>query len=235
MTDVKIGLLTIGQAPRADGLARDVGKALGNGFTVVERGALDGLQLRDIERMAPEPADYRLITLLKDGSSVEIAKRHLLPRLQEQITALEAEGTAATLLMCTGTFPAFRHKRALLAPQEALYGIVQALAAGGRIGALTPLTGQVEQAREKWQAMGVPDTCVVPANPYGDRPVEAVAQAASRLQASGATVAFLDCFGYTTEMRAAVESEFHGAVVLARTMAARIAADLAPVAARTRA
>lgn len=227
----RLGLLTIGQSPRHDGLAQDISATLGPGFEIIERGALDGLEHEEIASFAPHDGDYRLVTLLRDGTSVEVAKHHLVPRLQAQIAALEAEGVGATLLLCTGTFPPFRHQRPLLAPQEALYGIVKALAAGGRIGALTPLPSQLEQARRKWQSMDLIDAVVEAANPYASESLARVAEASLRVRAQGATVLFMDCFGYTLAMRRAAEEAFGGPVVLARTMAARIAADLAPTAA----
>ena len=224
----RLGLLTIGQSPRRDGLAQDVRTALGAGFEVVERGALDGLEPDGIASFAPKDGDYRLVTLLRDGTSVEVAKRHIVPRLQAQLATLEAEGVGATLLLCTGSFPPFRHERPLLAPQEALYGIVRALAAGGRVGALTPLPSQLEQARRKWHGMGLIDAVVEAANPYASEPLSRIFEASLRVRAQGATVLFMDCFGYDLAMRKAAEEAFGGTVVLARTMAARIAADLAP-------
>jgi hypothetical protein len=52
MTRTKLGLLTIGQAPRADALADDVQAVLGDAAEVVERGALDGLTFT---RSPPSP------------------------------------------------------------------------------------------------------------------------------------------------------------------------------------
>ncbi|MEX2535571.1 MAG: AroM family protein [Trueperaceae bacterium] len=220
-----IGLLTIGQAPRRDGLATDVRAVLGN-VQVLERGALDEVGPDDIAAMKPGDDDYRLVTLLQDGSSVEIAKRHLLPRLQAQIDALEDAGADVTLLMCTGEFPSFRHQRPLLAPQAALYAVVTALAAGGRVGSITPLVSQVEQARRKWSSLGVDNAFVSNADPYGADPVGSVATAARQANDAGASVCFLDCFGYNLRMRDAAREVFAGPVVLARSFAARLAAEV---------
>lgn len=225
MSAARIGLLTIGQSPRRDGLARDVGAAVGGG-EVLERGALDGLDRDQIAAMRPGADDYRLITLLADGTSVQIAKRHILARLQAHIDDLEAEGVDVTLLMCTGEFPPFRHARPLLAPQAALYAIVRALADGGRIASLTPLASQVEQAGKKWASLGVPDAFVTDGDPYGADPVAAVTAGAARAREGGATVLFMDCFGYDARMRDAAREAFGGTVVLARTMAARLAAEV---------
>jgi protein AroM len=221
----KVGLLTIGQAPRKDGLAADVRRVLGD-VEVLERGALDGCGDEQIAAMRPAEGDYRLITLLRDGRSVEVAKRHLLPRLQTQIDMLEADGVQVTLLMCTGEFPEFRHARPLLAPQAALYGVVAALAAGGRVASLTPLASQVEQAGRKWSSLGL-DAFVTNADPYSPAALEAVGAGAARAAASGAKVLFLDCFGYDLAMKGAAKEHFPGTVVLARSLAARLAAEVA--------
>jgi protein AroM len=225
MSGSTIGLLTIGQSPRPDGLARDVGTVVGG--RVLERGGLDGLSREEIDAMRPGDGDYRLVTLLQDGTPVEIAKRHLLPHLQTQIDALEADGADVTLLMCTGEFPAFRHDKPLLAPQATLYAVVRALAESGRVASLTPLASQVEQARRKWATLGVADAFVTDADPYGGTAHAVVAAGAARAREAGATVLFMDCFGYDLGMRAAAVEAFGGTVVLARSMAARLAAEVA--------
>jgi len=225
MSGARIGLLTIGQSPRGDGLARDVAASIGDA-TVLERGALDGLSRADIDAMAPGDGDYRLVTLLRDGSAVQIAKRHILARLQAQIDELEAEGVAVTLLMCTGEFPPFRHTRPLVAPQAALYAIVRALAEGGPVASLTPLPTQVAQAARKWASLGVPDAFVTDADPYGSDAIGAVAAGAARARAAGASVLFMDCFGYDVRMRDPARVAFGGTVVLARSMAGRLAAEV---------
>lgn len=222
----RLGLLTIGQAPRPDGLARDVGVIVGADVDVIERGALDGLSAAAIDALRPGDDEDALVTLLADGRNVVVTKRAVVERLQKHIDALERERVSAILLMCTGAFPPFRHRVPLIAPQEVLYAAVRAVAGGGVVGSVTPLERQVEAARRRWQAQGVSDPTVVAADPYCADPVEAVRAAAASLRASGAAVCFLDCFGFDLEMRDAARAAFGGPVVLARSLAARIAAEV---------
>jgi protein AroM len=223
-----IGVLTIGQSPRADGLGDDVRTVLGPSTRVIERGALDGMSDEEIVRIAPkEPSEYRLITLLRNGRSVEIGEPAILQRLQEQIRDLERhEHVDATLMMCTGAFPPFEHSKPLLLPQEALYGAVSGLASGGKIGALIPLESQREQSLRKWHEHGISDAQVFPASPYGKNPIAAIADASGDARAAGVAVLFMDCFGYDLAMKAAARRSFDGPVVLARTLAARLVAEL---------
>lgn len=222
-----LGVLTIGQSPRPDGLAADVQTIVGPGLRVIERGALDGLVREEIAGLSPRDGQYRLITLLNDGTAVQIRKEAILTRLQEQITRLETEdNVVGTLLLCTGAFPPFYHDRSLIQPQAALYGAVQGLGSHGQIGALLPLPEQCEQGRAKWRKFGVTDVVLGVANPYGDDPCGRVADAASAAREMGASVLFLDCFGYDLAMRDAARQSFGGAVVLARGLAARLMAEL---------
>jgi protein AroM len=168
-----------------------------------------------------------LITLLNDRTSVIIAKRCILDRLQAQITDLEEnENVAATLLMCTGEFPQFEHRKPLLQPQASLYGVVAGTVGDGRVGALIPIEAQYTQARQKWVDFGLPNAVVADANPYCDDPISAVQAAAAKVRDEGASVLFMDCFGYDNGMRAAAQESFGGPVILARSMAARIVSEL---------
>lgn len=223
-----IGVLTIGQSPRPDRLGDDMRAALGRQTTVIERGALDGMSDEEIAQIAPrDPGEYHLITLLRNGRSVKIGKPAILQRLQEQIRDLERNAHVdATLLMCTGAFPPFAHDKPLLLPQEALYGAVSGIAGDAKIGALIPLESQREQSLRKWHERGILDAQVFPASPYGEDPIAAIEDASGAAHRAGVTVLFMDCFGYDLAMKAAARRRFGGPVVLARTLAARLIAEL---------
>jgi protein AroM len=223
---VKLGVLTIGEAPRPDALTKEMQATLGPQFELVERGALDGLTEAEIAALAPDPDQYLLITLRAGGQSVRLSKPNILPLVQRQIDRLEQEdGVTGILLMCTGTFPAFRHTGLLLKPQQALYQAVLGLADGGRPASLVPLLPQVEQTRRKWAEFGT-DAVVVPANPYGENPTGEIVAAARQAREAGATVLFMDCFGFTLAMKETARQAFGGPVVLARSMAARLLAEV---------
>ena len=150
----------------------------------------------------------------------------MLQRIQEQILDLEQLSHAsATLLMCTGEFPKFEHHRPLLQPQAALYGVVIGMANGERIGSLTPLASQIDQARCKWREMGVTDVILVDANPYMDDVLDQVSagarKAREKLERASSS---MDCFGYDLEMRKKAQEAFQGPVLLARSLAARLGA-----------
>lgn len=220
-----IGVLTIGQAPRADGVGTEMSRTLGAGYTIAERGALDGLSRAQIVELSPEPGEYLLITLLADGTSVTLGKPKILPLLQRQIDAFDNDGVDAILLLCTGTFPEFKSERLVIQPLPVLYRMMIGLAGpAGRIGSLTPLAGQLTQARAKWREFGV-DPILGVASPY-DGAIR-IEDAAREVAEQGADVIFMDCMGYSLEMKARARAAAGGRpVVLARSAIARVLAEI---------
>ena len=62
----RVGMITIGQSPRPD-VVPEVVALVGRPMTVVEAGALDGLSLAEVRRLAPGPMDDTLVTRMQDG------------------------------------------------------------------------------------------------------------------------------------------------------------------------
>src|SRR5260370_5091929 len=111
---------------------------LGGGVLIVEAGALDGLTREQIAPLAPEGDDEILVTRLADGSSVFVGKTRMIPRIEAKIAALEDQGVALHVLLCTGEFPKLAARRPFLEPQQLLLGLLRAMVFPGRLGALTP-------------------------------------------------------------------------------------------------
>jgi hypothetical protein len=73
-----VGAITIGQSPRTD-MVPELLEVLGPGVELLEGGALDGMSGAEIAAIAPRDGDQVLVTRLRDGSSVRLAERHILP------------------------------------------------------------------------------------------------------------------------------------------------------------
>ena len=90
--------------------------------------------MAEVRRLAPGPTDDTLVTRMQDGVEVQVAKRHVIPRLQACIDRLGAE-VDVIVLLCTGHFPEFRSVVPLLEPQGLVDRIVQAVVGpAGRSG-----------------------------------------------------------------------------------------------------
>jgi protein AroM len=225
----RIGVLTIGQAPRDDTVPH-LRPLLGD-VEILERGALDGLSPGDIADLAPKPSppdlhggapDMPLVTRLADGSEVTVGKRAILDRLQQAITDLEAERVDATLLICTGTFPKFDHTAPLMLADQLLVGAVRAIAGHGRVAVLCPLASQEQMTHEKWAPVVGPVE-VASASPYGDR--AAVVEAAVKFASGEAEFVVLDCIGFDEDHRRSVREACGRSVLLARSLVGRLAGE----------
>src|ERR1019366_7251279 len=91
-----LGIVTIGQAPRAD-LVRDFTDRL-NGVEVPERGAFDDFDEAGGLALRPEPGDGVLATLLRNCATAVVARERLIPLIQSAINQLEHDGAAVILV-----------------------------------------------------------------------------------------------------------------------------------------
>lgn len=247
MARMKIGGLTIGQAPRDD-VAREFQEAAGESVELIQAGALDGLTKEAIAAYAPDPArpGVVLVTRLLDGTEVALDEALILPLLQAGIGRLEEAGVSSIALFCTGEFPPLETSVPLLRPDRILAhflrsvageedesgdtgdaGDADGLAGTGRprIVAVVPSPLQIDEMKRKWARRGLAvEACAL--SPYSSTPaqVEAVARAVALMEP---TLVVLDCIGYTRAMKRAFIDACHAPVVLARTVLGRAAAELA--------
>ena len=149
-----IGVLTIGQSPRPD-LVDPLWQVLPDGCQVEEAGALDGLSASLIPPISE--GVYPLTTRLQDGSSVMVEESFLLPRLQQALAHLEAQGVAASILLCAGTFAGLRGALPFFKPFTVAANELRARGLKS-LGLIAPIKEQVTPIRRRWQAAGFEPT-----------------------------------------------------------------------------
>ena len=220
----RVGLITIGQAPRVD-VVPDMAEILGPGVEIVQAGALDGLAGDEIASLAPRGDEEILITRLADGSSVFVGKTRIVPRIEACIAALEDRDVALSVLLCTGAFPKLAARRVLLEPQPLLLGLLRATTFTGRLGVLTPSERHVQQTIHRWRAAGF-DAVVAPLSPYDEDDPSALARAADALRAGGAGLIVMDCIGFRGKTRDEIAHLAGAPALLANLVVARVAAEL---------
>jgi protein AroM len=222
--DVRLGVVTIGQTPRTD-LTPELARHL-PGAEIVERGALDGLSAAQIHELAPQAGEHVLTTRLRDGGSAVIGEGAVINRLPAVIQELEAD-VDAILLACTGPFPGIDHRRPLFVPDRIIAHAVGAAATAGEpVGIIAPLPEQVEDTTRKFDAVlrGMSAVHVAACSPYTGTTSE-LRRAGRSLAEDGARLLAMDCFGYTADMRRIVAEETGLPVIVARSIAARLAAE----------
>lgn len=220
---MKIGAITIGQAPRVD-VTVDIMEIFQDKAEILQGGGLDGLTREEIETFKPEDGDYVLVSRLTDGSSVTFAERHILPRLQQRIYDLEAQGVKLIMFFCTGDFPdTFQSKVPLIFPCKILNHIVPLLTKTSNIITVTPSPLQVAQCEQKWRKY-VKQVTSIPASPYGDW--ESLTAAANKIKDMDGDLVVLDCIGYTQKMKEMFAKTTGKMIVLSRTILARVVSEL---------
>lgn len=222
---MKIGAITIGQAPRVD-VTCDIMDIFGENVELLQRGGLDGLTVEQISKFTPEEGDYVLVSRLTDGTSVTFAERYIVPRLKEAVEELEAEGVKLIMVFCTGEFPAeITSKRVpMVYPVELLHKIVPLLSSN--IITMTPSALQIEQNEKKWSKF-VDKVVSVAASPYGDwADLEAAAHKVKDMEGD---LIVLDCIGYTQQMKDMFARITGKLVVLPRTLLARVVSEVTDV------
>ena len=220
----RIGLITIGQAPRSD-VVPDMAAILGADVEILEAGALDGLTRDEIAALAPRGDDEILVTRLADGSSVFVGKTSVIPRVEARIAALEDRGVALNALLCTGAFPKLAARRLLLEPQHLLLGLLRAMTFPGRLGVLTPSERHVPQTEARWRAAGF-DAVVAPLSPYEEDDASVVRRAADALARGGAGLIVMDCIGFRRKTRDEIAHLAGAPALVANLLVARVAAEL---------
>jgi protein AroM len=222
-----VGLVTIGQSPRPD-LIEEYERAL-PGARLVQAGALDDLSEAEILAFAPGEGDDVLVSRLRTGREVRLARRHLDPRLQSCLDQLSRD-TDLSILLCTGEFPAMRPRGMVLMPQRVLHHVVAAAVDGlwnpdrgeARLGVLIPDPAQRASAESRWGGLGRVTTAA--ASPY--RGTETLEGAGQILRAAGVGLVVMDCIGYTRPMRQMIARITGVPAILASAAVAMMAREI---------
>ena len=202
MKQIKIGAITIGQAPRTD-ITRDILPLLPDYMTLTEYGALDDMTYEEVmSQFAPSEDDEVLVSRMRDGRQAKFTERFIRPLVQKKIDQAEAEGVSAIILFCTGVFPEFRHKVLFIEPQPLFHAIAAKMAGNQKIGILVPEPDQVEQAFDK------------------------VVEAASFFKGKNLAFICTDCMGFTMEMKHQIQEVTGLPVLLPRTLVVRILCEM---------
>jgi len=219
----RVGAITIGQTPRDD-IARELEKVLGADVRIVQAGALDGLSRAEIDALAPEADDAdALITHLRDGGNVLVAKRRIVPRLQACLDRL-ADEVDAFAILCAGVFPPFSSARPVLVPERCLAAMVDAVFDGRRLGVIVPIKEQQASSAERWSRVD-PGVVVTVASPYEE--LAHLVAAAEELRRGGVSLVVMECQGFTAAMKTAVCDVTGAPALLPTTVLARFLAELA--------
>lgn len=214
-----LGVVTIGQTPRPD-LVATFGQAAPHAELRVA-GALDGLEAAAVAALAV-PGPYPLLVRLAAGGTAEIPRDLLVPRVAAAAATLAEAGASLVVVACAGDFPSFPCRVPVLLPGRVVPATVRAVAAGGRIGIVTPNAAQAPFAEAKWRADGF-EVVVTHASPTAH---DEIAAAATVMAAAGVTLVVLDCMGHDDAYRAEFARLSGRPTIAAQSLVANLAGAL---------
>ena len=216
-----LGVVTSGQTPRP-ALERAFA-AYAPRAEVRVLGALDGLSAGEIDALATRPTDYPLLVKLADGTSRSIGLAELHPLVERRAQALAQMGARVVVVACAGGFPEVHASAPVILPGRIVPAVAGALSKTKRIGVVTPIRAQAAAAEAKWRLDGF-DPLVTWASPYVHGEIEA---AAALMRDPSLEMVVLDCMGHDEDYRREFAGRCEKPVLLAQSIAARIAGELA--------
>ena len=217
-----VGAITIGQSGRGD-IIPEMSEISGRGVEFIEAGALDGFSLHQIEQLKPIEGEHTLITRLKGGRAVKVAKERIIPLVQACVNKLTRQGIDLLTILCTGQFPPLEASRLIIYPSQLLHFTIEALSPIRKLGIIVPLPEQIESSRERWHSQGR-EVVIQSASPYGD--AERLREAAQQLSALGVELIILDCLGFDRRMKQIARDEANRPILLPRSLLAQLIGEL---------
>ncbi len=219
----KVGIITIGQSPRPDVIA-EMSPFFGENIAVLERGALDGLDLEQVSKLAPNNGLVPYCTRMSDGTEVLIAKEKILPLIKSHVSDLNKEDVSAILLLCVGSFPQFESQCLVVYPQRIVNRCVESLIDDTHhLGIIIPVPGQKIWAINNFSHI-TPSITVTDASPYGD-PAR-ISHAGQVLRDAGCDLIVMYCMGFTRELTKEIRILTGKPVILSSSIAARIIGEI---------
>jgi protein AroM len=188
---------------------------------------LDGLSLKEVNDFYPGPPGPILITRMKDGTEVKIAKKHIVNRMKNCILELEGKGVEISILLCTEDFPEIKSKKILLRPDRVLQSMVKAILKKGKLGVIVPSLDQIQATEKKWDStnFAVVSEAV---SPYTGTEKEII-EIANKFRNLKVDLIILDCIGFNRLTKAVFRNVTKKPVLLPRTIIGRIAREIVEI------
>ena len=137
---------------------------------------------------------------------MRLAKRELVPRMQQRVDELTAQGVELIVPLCASNWSDLRCSVPFINPGAALHPIIYAmLRPGGTLGMISPTAAQAELARARAAKSPAPIVSTH-AQPYADEAEQQrqSAAAGALLREAGVDLIYMGCMGHTRAMRATV-------------------------------
>ena len=220
---MKIGFITIGQAPRDD-IVPEIMEVLGAGFEIIEKGVLDGLSNEQIKELGPNTSDKTLVTRLRNGNEVKIAERYIISGLKNCIIELEELNVEIIVLLCTGEFPEIESNKILLRPNLIIENIIKGTLKKGKLGVIVPSSDQMSLVEKKWGSTKLP-VVYESLSPYTGTDKDII-ETANKIKNKNVDLLVLDCIGYSKKIKTIFRDITKKPVLLPSTITGMVIKEL---------
>jgi protein AroM len=219
----KIGIITIGQSPRKD-VVPEMTPFFGNNVEVLEAGALDGLTPDQVKTYYPENGMTHLVSRMRDGTEIIVAKEKLIPRIETAIIDLNRKSVSLILLLCVGNFPQFESACLIVEPQKIVDHCIEGLiGASHRLGIVIPIAEQEDWVRETFSELTTSITVTV-ASPYAGQ--NDLLAAAAILNEAACDLIVMYCMGFNRQLTRPIREITAKPVIVSSAIVARTIGEL---------
>ena len=214
-----IAAVTLGQTPRDDILGEM--RALVPHAEWIQSGALDDINDCELVRLSPSVGEFPLVTRMRGGRPIVVGERAIRPLVQRAVDRIASD--ADFVIVLSSTPLVFDSPVPVLFPDRVLSGVVASLDSGARIVVVTPAKDQIAPQEMRWRKLGFSPVVLV-GSPYGGTDFRHLGEVINR---AGASLVVLDSVAYSSGMKADLASMCALPALLARSLAARVAAEIA--------
>lgn len=218
----KIGFITIGQSPRVD-LHKDITNILRDDIEIVEVGILDNYNYEEAsKKFSPDENDVVFVSRMRDARQVKMGREKIIPLIQEAINNLDDDNVDIIVLLCTGVFPDFYSKSIFIEPQRLVHSVIKELSINKKVGIILPDNDQVEFSNKTWDIPNI-DYSLNVLSPYLEGSFNKLY---SELTKDEVDIVYMDCIGYSIEMKNKIKNKINKPVIIPRTIIAHILNEL---------
>lgn len=221
---MKLAFATIGEAPRDD-LVPYLRSKLPAHLEVEEDGVLNHLSEEERRALDAHDDTLHMVTRARDGRAYKLQYDRTLPEMQKVVDGLVARGADLVVILCGADWSPVKATVPVVNPGRLFPNLVQALGTGLKLGVVKPDEAQIPHTVRHYTSIGL-DPVVTAASPYEADRLDRARRAAETLRDQGAELIWMTCVGMDEDMRDAVHEVLPRPTILARSVLARIVAEL---------
>jgi len=223
-----IGFAGIGQTPDDD-VVSAICAFLPDRLSVVEAGCLDGMSRSEIDALGPGAREVGIATDLKDGTSILLSHKKILPQMQACVDALSNEHYADIIvILCGADWSSITSPTLLVNPGRVFPSVISALSYGRKLGVMKPSPGQIQKEYARYKDLGI-DVHVTAASPFsGSARFDLAQHAATEIRDANCDLVWMTCVAMDREMKEIVANVTGKPVILANELLAKIISATLP-------